>query len=115
MSFISIIYFLIFHSLILSLLAPKQSVWAIMEKATDLVTFTEEILGKFHFLNSLEANSLSTNPTKWSNTLKQFVGSLSTNRLTVFDHFVGLLLKEFLKEQLPVLTESSVIAQYLYC
>ena len=49
MSFISIIYFLIFHSLILSLLAPKQSVWAIMEKATDLLTFTEEILGKFHF------------------------------------------------------------------
>ena len=34
-------------------------------------------------------NPLSANPTKWSNTLKQFVGKLS-----VFDHFVGLALKE---------------------
>ena len=38
-------------------------------------------------------NCLSTNPTKWSNTLKQFVGILPTNRLSVFDHFVGLALK----------------------
>ena len=30
--------------------------------------------------------SLSANPTKWSNTLKQFVGC-------VFDHFVGLVHK----------------------
>ena len=34
-------------------------------------------------------NPLSTNPTKWSNTLKQF----PTNYLSVFDHFVGLALK----------------------
>ena len=38
-------------------------------------------------------NSLRTNPTKWSNTLKQFVGHLPTNCLNVFDHFVGLALK----------------------
>ena len=38
-------------------------------------------------------NPLSTNPTKWSNTLKQFVGKLPTNCLSVFDHFVGLALK----------------------
>ena len=31
-------------------------------------------------------NPLSANPTKWSNTLKQFV-------LSVFDYFVGLALK----------------------
>ena len=33
--------------------------------------------------------------TKWSNTLKQFVftQTLRTNRLSVFDHFVGLALK----------------------
>ena len=31
--------------------------------------------------------------TKWSNTLKQFVGNLPTNCLSVFDHFVGLVLK----------------------
>ena len=39
-------------------------------------------------------NSLSANPKKWSNTLKQFVGNLPTNCLSVFDHFVGLALKE---------------------
>ena len=33
-------------------------------------------------------NTSSANPTKWSNTLKQFVGNLS-----VFDHFVELTLK----------------------
>ena len=37
--------------------------------------------------------SLSANFTKWSNTLKQFVGKLATNYLSVFDHFVGLALK----------------------
>ena len=38
-------------------------------------------------------NPLSANPTKWSNTLKQFVGKLPTNCLSVFDHFVKLALK----------------------
>ena len=39
-------------------------------------------------------NPLSTNPTKWSNTLKQFIGNLSTNCLSVFDHFMKLALKD---------------------
>ena len=38
-------------------------------------------------------NPLSANLTKWSNTLKQFVGKLPANCLSVFDHFVGLALK----------------------
>ena len=38
-------------------------------------------------------NPLSANPRKWSNTLKQFVGKLPTNCLSVFDHFMGLALK----------------------
>ena len=38
-------------------------------------------------------NLLSANFTKWSNTLKQFVGNLPTNCLSVFDHFVGLAVK----------------------
>ena len=38
-------------------------------------------------------NPLSANPTKWSNTLKQFVGKFPTNCLSVFDHLVGLALK----------------------
>ena len=38
-------------------------------------------------------NPLSANITKWSNILKQFVGKLLTNCLSVFDHFVGFALK----------------------
>ena len=38
-------------------------------------------------------NPLSANPTKWSNTLKQFVGKLPPNCLSVFDHFMNLELK----------------------
>ena len=40
-------------------------------------------------------NSLSTNRTKWSNTLKQFVGNILTNCLSMFDHSVRLVLKGF--------------------
>ena len=45
-------------------------------------------------LININLNPLSANPTKWSNTLKQFVVNLSTNFLSVFDHFVKLALKE---------------------
>ena len=41
----------------------------------------------------LEYSPLIANITKWSNTLKQFVGKLPTNCLSVFDHFEGLALK----------------------
>ena len=44
-------------------------------------------------LEKIWINLLSTNPTKWSNTLKQFVSSLVTNCLSVLDHFVRLALK----------------------
>ena len=44
-------------------------------------------------MNAFHFNPLSANPTKWSNTLKQFVGNLPTNCLSVFDHFVELALK----------------------
>ena len=40
-------------------------------------------------------NLLSANPTKWPNSLKQFVGKLPTNCLSVFDNFVKLALKGF--------------------
>ena len=39
-----------------------------------------------------ELYPLSTNPTKWSNTLKQFLTKLPMNCMSVFDHFVGLAL-----------------------
>ena len=41
----------------------------------------------------MSLNPLSANFTKLSNTLKQLAGSLPTNCLRVFDHFVGLALK----------------------
>ena len=40
-----------------------------------------------------EVNTLSADPTTWSNILKQFVGKLPTNSLSAFDHFVKLALK----------------------
>ena len=42
---------------------------------------------------AINVNPLSANITKWSNTLKQFVGKLRTNCLSVLDHFVVLALK----------------------
>ena len=45
------------------------------------------------FLLIIVLNPLSANPTKWPNTLKQFVGKLPTNCLSVFGHFVNLALK----------------------
>ena len=38
-------------------------------------------------------NPLSANPLKWSNALKQFVGNLPTNFLSVFDHLMKLAFK----------------------
>ena len=49
-------------------------------------------------------NTLNANPTKWSNTLKQFLGNLPTNCLNVFDHFVGLAFKALLKRPPGVVT-----------
>ena len=51
----------------------------------------------------ISVNPLSANPTKWSNTPKQFVGKWlntptqqRTNSLSVFDYFVGLAPKELI-------------------
>ena len=51
--------------------------------------FKETAFNMFTFFNPLNANAA-----KWSNTLKQFVGNFPTNCLSVFDHFVKLVLKE---------------------
>ena len=45
-------------------------------------------------ISRTEFNPFNANFTKWSNILKQFVGNLPTNFLSVFEHFVGLALKE---------------------
>ena len=47
---------------------------------------------------------LSANPTKWSKTLKQFLGKLPTNCLSVFVHFVKLALCICRKKTLAFLT-----------
>ena len=44
-------------------------------------------------VNFVFVNPLSANPSKLSNTLKQLVGKLPTNCLSVFERFVGLTLK----------------------
>ena len=48
---------------------------------------------RIHWLDQEYFNPLNANFTKGSNTLKQFVGKLPTNCLSVFDHFVGLAVK----------------------
>ena len=55
--------------------------------AVNMTNFIHEYLPFFKPLND--------NSTKWSNTLKQFVGKLPANILSVVDHFVGLALKGF--------------------
>ena len=55
--------------------------------------FKKDAFSKIIKVVSESLNPLSANPTRWSNTLKQFVGKLPTNCLSVFDHFVGLALK----------------------
>ena len=50
-------------------------------------------VGEMTSSNITQLNPLSAKPKIWSNTLKQFVGKLLTNCLSVFDHLVKLALK----------------------
>ena len=43
--------------------------------------------------SELKSNPSNANTTKWSYTLKQFVGNLLENCFSMFDHFVKLVLK----------------------
>ena len=52
------------------------------------MTFTPKLTPRTFLLNPLSAH-----PPKWSNTLKQILGKLPTNCLSVFNHFVWLALK----------------------
>ena len=58
-------------------------------------SFVLESAMYYESYQNVDFNPLSPNPTKWSNTLKQFVGNLPTNCLGVLDHFVKLALKGF--------------------
>ena len=70
-----------------------------VNKAT-VDTAKETKINNNHLLSRKEFcfNPLSANPTKQSNILKQFVGILPTNGLSVFDHFVILALKGLRKK-----------------
>ena len=50
-----------------------------------------------------QINSLSASPTKWSNTLKQFVGKKPMNCLSLFDHFERLARKELISLRMETL------------
>ena len=69
----------------------------------------------------MKLNPLRSNPTKWSNILKQFVGNLTTKCLSVFDHFVGLALKGLIYKVkvslMSILTieQKSLLFQFLTC
>ena len=54
-------------------------------------------------------NPLNAKFIKWSNRLKQIVGKLPTICLSVFDHFLGLALKELSKKQRPVFVNMNLI------
>ena len=56
--------------------------------------FVASLSSDFDNLEALALYPLSTNPTKWLKTLKQFVGNLPTNCLSVFDHFGRLALED---------------------
>ena len=59
-----------------------------------IMRYISKFKSTFHqFRGSSSFNPLSANPTKWPNTLKQFVGKLSMNCLSVFGHFINLALK----------------------
>ena len=70
--------------------------WTIATYLEQVFLPTPDIEAHLQILSELvEIQSFKDNPTKWSNTLKQFDNS--TNYLSVFVHFVGLALKRLSK------------------
>ena len=68
-------------------------VWLSHGKSTHWLVFYPQVFCKCRYNVFNLMNFLSASITKWSNTLKQFMGKLPTNCLSVFGHFVGLALK----------------------
>ena len=65
-----------------------SEIFELLYKGTYVKFETSLLFHSFWHINPLNAN-----PTKWWNTLNQFVGNLPTNCLSVFDHFVNLAFK----------------------
>ena len=64
---------------------------------TNVIIFDLEFT--IHVKANVNFNPLNVNPTKWSNTLKQFVSNLPTNWLSVFEHFVNLAFKGLIQKK----------------
>ena len=76
--------------------------------------FLKRIKIKVQMTKYTELNLLGANPTKWSNTLKQFIGKFLKNCLSVFDHFVRLTLKSLSKNLYRVLIETAWLSHYRF-
>ena len=61
--------------------------------ACDLMTMIAHMIITSPVPTLVILSPLSANSTKWSNTLKQLFPNLPKNCLSVFDHFVGLVLQ----------------------
>ena len=89
----------VFHIFLIVKMVPNYAKFVISRKTftsrSNFICHSHELVHPFDFITSyiLSINPLSANPTKWSNTLKQFVGKLPTNCLSKSDHFVGLTYK----------------------
>ena len=77
-----------------------------------IIDFIHRLLKNSVSIKSFNVNSLSASFTKWSNTLKQFVGKLSTNCLSVFGNFLRLALKRLIIVMLLSLDCSIVLPKY---
>ena len=74
------------------LLFPRRTE---LQKLVRLYLVANRFLGRYNdILPSCELTLWSANPTKCSNTLKQFVDKLPTNCVSVFDHLWGSRLKD---------------------
>ena len=91
----------------------RKKYWRDLETSSKIVIVQKCPIYPILGIIRIFLNPLSTNITKWLNTLKQFVGKLPTNCLSVFDHFVGLALKgliikavSFIQSLMPVIKSS---------
>ena len=63
------------------------------EELKELENESSDNIDITNFRARLKSRNIHTNPTKLSNTFKQFVGKLPTNCLSVIVHFLRLALK----------------------
>ena len=69
-------------------------------------------MSKVSWRNCFVVNPLTANFTKWSNALKQFVGNLPMNCLSVFGHFVGLAFRGLKSTELYVILRIFSLLDY---